>query len=1398
MVVNELKEYKFKFSIIMAIYNSQDYLKEAIDSVINQSLDFKENVQLILVDDGSTDDSKQICGEYFEQYPNNIFFLSKKHMGIANTRNSGLNYASGKYVNFLDSDDYLSKHALRNVLKFFDENYDKTDVVSIPMFYFDNEGGDHELNYKFKKSRIIDLENCPENIQFSVSSAFIKHDAIKGDFDFDLICSEDVLFLYKILIDKKTLGVLNNAQYYFRKKDKLNDFNEVIQFEKEFYNERLERFHLNLIDFCKSSCGSVPHFVQYMLVYDLKSVISQETLFMCDSREEEDELFDYLRQISGSIDKEVIVNNDCIPEPMKCFFYKMSGEDFRVEFKNKNVLMKNGDLIIDKLRSHKIWLYNVSLNGNILCLTGSFSSFFNPDYLAFEGVKQLKNGEKVAFASSYIDALSGSDKVYLSMPMHYRYHFDLRVPLSEDDSNIMIKLIYHKNADKTDFSDENTISYYLSIDFSAKTSFSAENNALRNDCLGIVFEDNKFNVCRSFKFAVIVAVYNTEEYLHECIGSLINQTIGFEENVQLILVNDGSEDKSEEILLEYQKQYSDNISVISQKNSGQASARNNGLKHVRAKYVNFLDSDDYLEKNALEEVYGFFEEHYDETNVVSIPIQFFEKNNRPHPLNGKYDGEESRVVDLVKEPNNPQLSSSSAFFKTEMVTKFNFPTNVIFSEDVILINKILLEKKTLGLVNRTTYFYRKRFDESSTIDTVSEKKEYFTDKLKDYFLYLFDYAKSKEGEIPKFLQYTLAYDLQWIFHEDISILNPREIEEFWYYLRIVVDCMDIETIVNNRYIRNPFIKNYFLSVKENDFHHEIQDNDVLAKAGNHVCDKIASHRLWLDIVELRDGYLNLSGFFNGLFDNKYLSVEAVKRQGNDVWKFPSRYARYTSRPELKLLSETFQFRYNFDITVPVYANEKSNIRLRVNYHKDGDNTNFSEENIVSSYLLIEFAAHAKLSKLSNYKVNGSNLLYFENNTFYFIPTTLKEIFKKEKANIKAIKEEMGTVDDEHKRKYIKAIRLRRAYLYTYPFFKYIHRNKQVCLFEDRIDIADDNATHLFKYANKVKDKAIKYFVLSKDSKQHGKVSKMGKILNQNSFKHRLMMFHADKVISSHPYESVINPFYSYEDNERFLYAGLLNYKIYFLQHGVTLGNISSWMSKFDKNLSLITTVADLEYNSFLEEGYGYDESIIQKLGFPRFDNLKNNDNKQILIIPSWRKYIRNNKDIFINSDYYNNINSFLNNPELKNIKDKGFKLVFKPHWELTNTIGDSDERYFDLLDIPDYIDVSFDDSYQDLFNNSAIMVTDYSSVFFDFAYLKKPLIHYQPHDDYHYDRGYFDFDVHGFGDVVKSEDELVDKIKWYVENDCRLEDKYVERVDNFFIFNDRNNCKRVYDWIYEH
>ena len=109
---------EYDFSVIIAMYNVDDYIRESIDSIINQTFDFNK-VQLILVDDGSTDSSGEICKQYQEKYPNNIKYIYQENQGQANARNNGMKIAKGAYLNFLDSDDKFSLNTFENVYNLY-------------------------------------------------------------------------------------------------------------------------------------------------------------------------------------------------------------------------------------------------------------------------------------------------------------------------------------------------------------------------------------------------------------------------------------------------------------------------------------------------------------------------------------------------------------------------------------------------------------------------------------------------------------------------------------------------------------------------------------------------------------------------------------------------------------------------------------------------------------------------------------------------------------------------------------------------------------------------------------------------------------------------------------------------------------------------------------------------------------------------------------------------------------------------------------------------------------------------------------------------------------------------------------------------------------------------------
>jgi CDP-glycerol glycerophosphotransferase (TagB/SpsB family) len=106
---------------------------------------------------------------------------------------------------------------------------------------------------------------------------------------------------------------------------------------------------------------------------------------------------------------------------------------------------------------------------------------------------------------------------------------------------------------------------------------------------------------------------------------------------------------------------------------------------------------------------------------------------------------------------------------------------------------------------------------------------------------------------------------------------------------------------------------------------------------------------------------------------------------------------------------------------------------------------------------------------------------------------------------------------------------------------------------------------------------------------------------------------------------------------------------------------------------------------------------------------------------------------------------------------------------------------------------------QSLLKESAVLITDFSSVFFDFAYMKKPIIYFQFDKETfygrHYRKGYFDYRDIGFGDVCGTVDEVTESLLRLFDSDFAMSEHYLQRTENFFPLCDRNNCNRIYELI---
>ena len=122
-----------KISIIVAVYNVEKYLKRSLDSILNQSY---KNIEVIIVNDGSTDNSRNICEKYAELY-SNIKVIHKENGGLSSARNIGIENATGEYIGFVDSDDYISSNMFEEM---YNRIIESDSDIAISSFNYVKEG----------------------------------------------------------------------------------------------------------------------------------------------------------------------------------------------------------------------------------------------------------------------------------------------------------------------------------------------------------------------------------------------------------------------------------------------------------------------------------------------------------------------------------------------------------------------------------------------------------------------------------------------------------------------------------------------------------------------------------------------------------------------------------------------------------------------------------------------------------------------------------------------------------------------------------------------------------------------------------------------------------------------------------------------------------------------------------------------------------------------------------------------------------------------------------------------------------------------------------------------------------------------------------------------------------
>ena len=810
------------------------------------------------------------------------------------------------------------------------------------------------------------------------------------------------------------------------------------------------------------------------------------------------------------------------------------------------------------------------------------------------------------------------------------------------------------------------------------------------------------------QYTVVAAVYNVEKYLDDFFSSLTKQRLYFKKHIQIILVDDGSVDKSAEIIQKWQQKFPQNIRYFYKENGGQASARNLGLQYVETEWVVFTDPDDFLHPDYFKSIDRNLSKNPSAV-ALATNMQFFIENQNiikaTHPLRFRF--EKTRAIKVANLDKFINLSAASTFFRyskiQEKQLQFDHRVKPNFEDGKFIADYLLgLQNSEVIFDKDAIYFYRKRDDGTSTLDTSWQKFEKYSDVFEFGFIPMLQNYKERFGAVPTSIQKTALYDMSWYVQyllnrpERINFLSEVQKQKFYNLMNTVFS-----------YIHEKTIMEFNL-------------------AGVWMFHKIGM----------------LGAFKNAEPSFQIAYIENIDRERKQflISYFTHHDFPYSIQADNNELIPIHEKTVVNTLNEQLFAYEK---RLWVSY-----------ENIEHSAILNIFLNQKKM----RISIRGKN---------FAKGITIEEL----------------------------------TGLFT-PSEKY--QSDGSWLLMDRETKADDNAEHFYRYMMKNHPEQTCYFALNKTAPDWNRLKQEGfKLVEFGSKEFEKRLRQAEKIVSSH-LEKHINNYFDdlYEYSKKFV----------FLQHGVTKDNLSAWINT-KKNLHCFVTATEPEYQSIKADfgPYKLTAKEVVLTGFPRYDNLllKNQpDSKKILIMPTWRSYIvgqnigigsntRTLNDAFMQTEFAQQWHAFLHSSELKALTEKyGYEVIFAPHPNI--------EPYLAIFDVPKYIKIwsglHETESIQNLFGRCSVLITDYSSVAFDMAYLNKAIVYFQFDKEsffsgsHTYQKGYFSYEDDGFGPVTLTKEETLSELSTIMK-DGRARPEYLQRIEETFPFQQGGNCERIYQAI---
>lgn len=660
------------------------------------------------------------------------------------------------------------------------------------------------------------------------------------------------------------------------------------------------------------------------------------------------------------------------------------------------------------------------------------------------------------------------------------------------------------------------------------------------------------------------------------------------------------------------------------------------------------------------------------------------------------------------------------------------------------------------------------------------EKEWYFDFNKQWYKLLKRYE-----EVPRIAQLAYVYMLQYRLTHNANnsnkyVLKGQQLRDFYDAVAKNFAFIDDDVLMGApttiiRLDRN--VRLYLLTLKNPAAEpaYEYEEGNVYRRINDVPVDSAGSLNIAVESMEYYEGKLIVTGHSQFIYDQNETTLVCYCGDKRYVLKDTERFSEYA------LFGEKI-FRYpTFRLEIP---GEEVRAARGLSFHlKANSGLTDVRMNVAFTRVL------AKLSTLKHsywYDRNLGRIIKYRGKVIWVTPGgVVRHVYNE----ARLLWNLLQNVDNEFARQ---ALGLRVLYYLTKPFY-----GQPIWMYSDKPYKAGDNGEYAYRYASGVEDGIKKYYVLNKKSADVQRFKREGvSFLPYGTLRHKLAFLNASIVFATHenqaPHNSIRGGVIGVRD--------LFNYNILFIQHGLTIQRLPRILNKSVDSTKKYFVASHFETENLLRPEYGYQKADIVTSGSPRYDGLKSDTKKQILITPTWRNYLakpgegkgeaRKRNDVFRQSYYFKLYNSLINDKKILAAAEKyGYKIVFLLHPITSAQIDDfaGHDKRVEVIASTDGV------SYEEMLTQSDLMVTDYSGVQFDFAYMKKPILYYQPKElPPSYEEAVYTYEKNSLGEILSVHDELVDRLCAYMKNGCKVPKKYRERMDSFFYHHDHSSAKRVY------